>query len=211
MGDRWAATNRRSPNVESSRVVSSVVGCPPGSPVLQQRECVPSGARSGSRSHTTIPYRSGGRRLGQAGDGGRDSPSRTSRTASVVHVARPDWERAGEPVSPRGHRPRDGSPRSADERIRPLGLALANIASDFVHAARDRTPAGNFASIPCSAGRTVLGYISRIRQRGQESAVLRRHFYYPHGWRRPQEDSVARSGQLSTTTNPKSPRRRCPI
>jgi glycosyltransferase involved in cell wall biosynthesis len=73
-------------------------------------------------------------------------------------------------------------------------LAFANMASDYVHAARDRALSRNFLSIPMFRAAQFWGTYRGFRQRGEASAVLRRHFYYPHGWRR-QADNVARSGR----------------
>lgn len=71
---------------------------------------------------------------------------------------------------------------SAFEAVR---LAIANIASDYVHAARDGALGENLGSIPAFRVAQFLGTYRGFRQRGEASAVLRRRFYYPHGWRRP--------------------------
>ena len=76
---------------------------------------------------------------------------------------------------------------SAFEAIR---LAGANIASDYVHAARDRVLVENLGSIPAFRAAQFYGTFRGFRQRGEESAVLRRRFYYPHGWRRPVSHEV---------------------
>lgn len=66
-----------------------------------------------------------------------------------------------------------------------IRLAVGNIASDYVHAARDRAFGRSFASIPVFRAAQFWGTYRGFRQRGETSAVLRRHFYYPHGLRRP--------------------------
>jgi rhamnosyltransferase len=76
---------------------------------------------------------------------------------------------------------------SAFEAIR---LAAANIASDYVHAARDRVLVANLGSIPAFRVAQFYGTYRGFRQRGEESAVLRRRFYYPHGLRRPVRNKV---------------------
>lgn len=68
-------------------------------------------------------------------------------------------------------------------------LALANIASDYVHAARDGVLLGNITSIPAFRAAQFWGTYRGFNQRGEASAALKRHFYYPHGWRRPKEDA----------------------
>ena len=75
-----------------------------------------------------------------------------------------------------------------------IRLALANIASDYVHAARDRAIGRSLASIPAFRAAQFWGTYRGFRQRGEASAVLRRHFYYPHGWRR-QDKHDAPSGR----------------
>jgi len=65
-----------------------------------------------------------------------------------------------------------------------IRLAVGNIASDYVHAARDRAFGRSLASIPAFRAAQFWGTYRGFRQRGETSALLRRHFYYPHGWRR---------------------------
>jgi rhamnosyltransferase len=60
-------------------------------------------------------------------------------------------------------------------------LAIGNIASDYVHAAREGALARSFVSIPSFRAAQFWGTYRGFRQRGEASAVLRRHFYYPHG------------------------------
>jgi glycosyltransferase involved in cell wall biosynthesis len=63
-------------------------------------------------------------------------------------------------------------------------LAAGNILSDYVHAARDGVLFENLGSIPAFRSAQFWGTYRGFGQRGEASAVLRRHFYYPHGWRR---------------------------
>lgn len=63
-------------------------------------------------------------------------------------------------------------------------LALGNIGSDYVHAVRDGVLGRNLSSIPWFRAAQFWGTYRGFRQRGAASAVLRRHFYYPHGLRR---------------------------
>jgi glycosyltransferase involved in cell wall biosynthesis len=71
---------------------------------------------------------------------------------------------------------------SAFEAIR---LALANVVSDYVHAARDGVLFENLGSIPAFRAAQFYGTYRGFRQKGAGSAGLRRRFYYPHGWGRP--------------------------
>jgi GT2 family glycosyltransferase len=74
-----------------------------------------------------------------------------------------------------------------EQRMGPLDairLAVGNVASDYVHAARDRVLFRNLGSIPSFRAAQFCGTYRGFRQRGKASAVLRRHFYYPHGWSR---------------------------
>ena len=73
-------------------------------------------------------------------------------------------------------------------------LVLANMASDYVHAARDGVLLGNLLSIPGFRAAQFWGTYRGFRQRGEASAALRRHFYYPHGWRR-QEPAAPAAGR----------------
>lgn len=73
-------------------------------------------------------------------------------------------------------------------------LALGNIASDYVHAAREGQMGASLASIPSFRVAQFWGTYLGFRQRGRASAVLRRHFYYPHGLRR-QEAHEATEGR----------------
>lgn len=77
---------------------------------------------------------------------------------------------------------------SALETVR---LSIANIASDYVHAARDGVLGRNVLSIPAFRAAQFVGTYRGFRQRGETSAALRRHFYYPHGWRRTRDQGDA--------------------
>ena len=68
--------------------------------------------------------------------------------------------------------------------VEAIRLAVANIASDYVHATRDRVLLKNLAAIPAFRVAQFWGTYRGFAQRGEASAALRRHFYYPHGWRR---------------------------
>jgi glycosyltransferase involved in cell wall biosynthesis len=65
-----------------------------------------------------------------------------------------------------------------------IRLAMGNIVSDYVHAARDGVMLANLRSIPAFRSAQFWGTYRGFGQRGEASAVLRRRFYYPHGWRR---------------------------
>lgn len=60
-------------------------------------------------------------------------------------------------------------------------LALASIASDYAHAARDGVLGRNLTSVPMFRAAQFWGAYRGFRQRGDASAILRRRFYYPHG------------------------------
>lgn len=66
-------------------------------------------------------------------------------------------------------------------------LMFANIASDYIHAARDGVLLTKVGSIPAFRAAQFWGTYRGFKQRGDASAALKRHFYYPHGWRRSQE------------------------
>jgi len=74
-----------------------------------------------------------------------------------------------------------------DHRMGPfeaMRLAAANAASDYVHAAREGVLLRNLSAIPAFRAAQFWGTYRGFNQRGEASAALRRHFYYPHGWRR---------------------------
>jgi hypothetical protein len=104
-------------------------------------------------------------------------------TAPVVHAHEESWnqimnryrrEAIAHKQIYREHR------MSAFEATR---LAVANIASDYVHAVRERALGRNLGSIPAFRIAQFWGTYRGFGQRGQASAVLRRRFYYPQGWR----------------------------
>lgn len=68
-------------------------------------------------------------------------------------------------------------------------LTIGNIASDYIHAVRDGVIVRNLAAIPAFRVAQFWGTYRGFNQRGEASAILRRHFYYPHEWRRPEEDA----------------------
>lgn len=68
-------------------------------------------------------------------------------------------------------------------------LAIGNILSDYVHAARDGVFLGNLSAIPAFRAAQFWGTYRGFNHRGDASARLKRHFYYPHGWRRSREDA----------------------
>ena len=69
-------------------------------------------------------------------------------------------------------------------------LAIGNIASDFVHAAREGVLGKNLLSIPAFRVAQFWGTYRGFAQRGDASALLRRRFYYPQGLRRPPAGEV---------------------
>jgi rhamnosyltransferase len=71
-------------------------------------------------------------------------------------------------------------------------LWLANVASDYLHAARDRRLLGNLASIPRFRLAQFLGTYQGFAQHGEVPSALRRRFYYPRGLRRagPEESRI---------------------
>ena len=72
-----------------------------------------------------------------------------------------------------------------DQRIgatEALRLAITNTASDYVHAGREGVLMPNLLAIPAFRAAQFWGTYRGFAQRGETSALLRRHFYYPHGW-----------------------------
>jgi len=115
-------------------------------------------------------------------------------TAPVVHVHDESWgqianryrrEAIAHKLIYREHR------MSAFEATR---LAIANMASDYVHAAQDGALARNLGSIPAFRAAQFWGTYRGFAQRGQASTVLRRRFYYPPGWRRSASREVPPNG-----------------
>jgi hypothetical protein len=105
-------------------------------------------------------------------------------SATVVHAHDETWRE----VVNRYRREAIGHRRIYPEQrmgaFEAVRLALANIASDYVHAARDGVMLRNIGSIPSFRVAQFWGTYRGFRQRGEASAALRRHFYYPHGLRR---------------------------
>ena len=105
-------------------------------------------------------------------------------TAPVVHAHDESWSQ----VVNRYRREAIGHKRIYHDQdmsaFAAVRLAAANIASDYVHALREKALAGNLLSIPAFRTAQFLGTYRGFGQRGETPAVLRRHFYYPHGWRR---------------------------
>lgn len=64
-------------------------------------------------------------------------------------------------------------------------LWFGNVASDYVHAAREGRIRENLVAIPQFRAAQFWGSYRGFRQRGETSAALRRRFFYPNGWRRP--------------------------
>jgi rhamnosyltransferase len=76
-------------------------------------------------------------------------------------------------------------------RLETARLLLANVAHDYVHAARDRKLFGNLASIPRFRLAQFVGTYEGFAQHGEAPADLRRRFYYPRGIRRARHDEPA--------------------
>ncbi len=76
-----------------------------------------------------------------------------------------------------------------------MRLAIGNVVSDYVHAARDGVLARNLTSIPAFRAAQFWGTYRGFAQRGRASAVLRRHFYYPHGLGRPKVGGALAHGR----------------
>jgi glycosyltransferase involved in cell wall biosynthesis len=69
-------------------------------------------------------------------------------------------------------------------RLEAARLWLANVASDYLHAARDRKLLSNLLSIPRFRAAQFLGTYEGFSQRGEVPPELRRRFYYPRSMRR---------------------------
>lgn len=69
-------------------------------------------------------------------------------------------------------------------------LAVANIASDYWHAARDGALPSNLLSIPAFRMAQFWGTYQGFVRRGEAPDVLRQRFYYPRGIRRPADVPV---------------------
>jgi glycosyltransferase involved in cell wall biosynthesis len=68
--------------------------------------------------------------------------------------------------------------------ITAMRLAVANIASDYWHAARDGVLPANLMSIPAFRIAQFWGTYQGFRRTDAAPAALRERFYYPHGIRR---------------------------
>jgi hypothetical protein len=105
-------------------------------------------------------------------------------TAPVVHAHDETWSE----LVNRYRREAIGHKRIFPEQgmggFEAMRLAVGNIASDYIHAVRDRRLLGNLGAIPSFRVAQFWGTYLGFRQRGDASAALRRRFYYPHGWRR---------------------------
>jgi glycosyltransferase involved in cell wall biosynthesis len=104
--------------------------------------------------------------------------------APVVHVHREQWAQLAnryrrEAIAHRRilHDQRMG-------RIEAIRLATANIASDYLHAAREGKLVANLTAIPWFRSAQFLGTYQGFAHRGEVSSVLRRRFYYPNGVRK---------------------------
>jgi rhamnosyltransferase len=104
-------------------------------------------------------------------------------TAPVVHVHSETWSQ----VLNRYRREAIAHRRIYREHrmgmLEAARLTVTNIASDYVHASRDGAVLGNLLAIPAFRTAQFIGTYRGFAQRGEASAALRRHFYYPHGWR----------------------------
>lgn len=76
-------------------------------------------------------------------------------------------------------------------RLQAGRLMVANIATDYVHAARDGKLAANLIKIPRFRTAQFIGTYEGFSQRGDIPAELRRRFFYPRGIRRSAEDEAA--------------------
>ena len=74
-------------------------------------------------------------------------------------------------------------------------LAIANIASDYWHAAHDGVLPSTLASIPAFRIAQFWGTYQGFRRTGAAPAALRKRFYYPHGIRRPRQPATNPGGR----------------
>jgi glycosyltransferase involved in cell wall biosynthesis len=79
-------------------------------------------------------------------------------------------------------------------RLEAARLFLANVASDYVHAARDRQLLRHLGDIPRFRAAQFAGTYEGFAQRGEVPTELRRRFYYPRGIRR--EEPASDIGSL---------------
>jgi len=75
-------------------------------------------------------------------------------------------------------------------RLEAARLFLGNVASDYLHATRDRKLLSNLVSIPRFRLAQFLGTYQGFAQHGEVPTELRRRFYYPRGMARPSEDDA---------------------
>ena len=71
-------------------------------------------------------------------------------------------------------------------RLEAVRLFATNVATDYVHAMRDRVLLRNLADIPRFRAAQFLGTYEGFAQRGEVPPELRRRFYYPRGLQRPE-------------------------
>ena len=69
-------------------------------------------------------------------------------------------------------------------RLEAIRLFAANVASDYVHAIRDRQLLRGAIGIPTFRAAQFLGSYEGFAQHGEVPAELRRRFYYPRSMRR---------------------------
>jgi hypothetical protein len=86
--------------------------------------------------------------------------------------------------------------------ITALRLAIANIASDYWHAARDGVLTSNLTGIPAFRIAQFWGTYQGFRRKGAAPAALRERFYYPHGMRRPRRPATNAGGRPIDYDNP---------
>ena len=114
--------------------------------------------------------------------------------ASVVHVHEESWSQ----IVNRYRREAIAHRRIyQDHRMGPLEairLGVGNILSDYVHAARDGVLWSNLLGIPAFRTAQFLGTYRGFADRGDASAILRRRFYYPHGFSRPKHLAEPETG-----------------
>lgn len=105
--------------------------------------------------------------------------------APVVHVHRQSWSQ----IVNRYRREATAHLRIVHDqrmgRVEAVRLALTNVASDYIHAARDGVLLRNLFTIPWFRTAQFRGTYKGFAQRGDVSVVLRRRFYYPLELRHP--------------------------
>jgi rhamnosyltransferase len=111
-------------------------------------------------------------------------------TAAVVHAHDETWDQLVNRYRREAIAHKRIYPEQRMSALDAIRLAVANIASDYVHATRDGVLGQNLLSVPAFRSAQFLGTYRGFAQRGEASATLRRHFYYPHGWRRQETGPV---------------------